>query len=122
MLREQVRRHGGDDAEVKIVAAPAKVSRLKWFFSDVDEAREQAEEVATQAEEAVEPEASVEAVEVGDPDPVQAIQDALATFPADEIVIATSPESDASWLERDAADKVRERFGLPVRHLTIDRG
>jgi len=54
---------------------------------------------------------------VGDADPLQAIADALATFPADEIVIAIPPQ-----LPRHRADELLQaagrRFGLPVRRAT----
>ena len=82
-LREEVLRHVGDEnAEVKIVAPASDVSRLQWLANDEDEAREEAAQQADEAAEAVEPAASVE-TEVGDSDPVQAVEDALRTFPAD---------------------------------------
>lgn len=58
----------------------------------MDEARAQAEELANAAARAVESTASVEA-EVGDSDPLQAIEDALRAFPADEVIIVTAPTS-----------------------------
>ncbi len=57
-------------------------------------------------------------VQVGDSDPVQAIEDALRTFPADEVVVITHASDDASWLEADAGAAARERFGIPVTQLT----
>jgi nucleotide-binding universal stress UspA family protein len=118
-LREEVLRHVGDEnAEVKIVAPASHVSRLQWLTNDEDEAREEAAQQADQAAEAVEPAASVE-TEVGDSDPVQAVEDALRTFPADEIVIVTGSGDEAGWLERDSASAAYERFGLPVTQLTV---
>jgi hypothetical protein len=51
---------------------------------------------------------------VGDSDPLQAIEDALRTFGGDEIVVSTSAD------ERNEAmvAQIRERFVLPVTHLT----
>ena len=47
------------------------------------------------------------------PDPLLAIGDALATFPADEIVVAAGAEfSTARAL--DLVARARERFALPV--------
>ena len=117
-LRDRVQRHtGGEDAELKIVAPAADVSPLQWLASDEDAARGDAERVAEQSAAAVGGEARVEA-EVGDSDPVQAIEDALRTFPADEVVVITREGDDASWLEADAGAEARERFGIPVTHLT----
>jgi len=118
-LREEVLRHVGDEnAEVKVVAPASDVSRLEWLANDEDEAREEAAQQADEAAEAVEPAASVE-TEVGDSDPVQAVEDALRTFPADQIVIVTGSEDEAGWLEQDSASAVSERFGLPVTELSV---
>ena len=118
LLREQVQRHAGDaDAEVRIVAPVAKVSPLKWLTNEEDAARAQAEDVAGQASEAVGEEAAVVDADVGDTDPVQAIEDALRTFPADELILVTPPGEEANWLEKDAPGEAIQRFGLPVTHL-----
>ena len=125
-LREQVREHaGGGEAEVRVVAPASKISPIKWLFSDEDEARAEAEQVAAdvagKAEEAAPVHGEVEA-EVGDADPVLAIQDALATFPADEVIVITQPDSDATWIEKDSFKEALERFNVPVSHLTVDPG
>ena len=51
--------------------------------------------------------------EIGDGDPLQAIEDALRTFAPDELVISTHPEGRSHWLERDVVSGARERFALP---------
>ena len=38
----------------------------------------------------------------GDSDPVLAMQDALREFKADEVIIVTTPDDDAGWLEERA--------------------
>ena len=76
-------------------------------------------DVASEAAGSLEPEAARTEAGVGDPDPVQAIEDALRTFPADEVLVVTRPEDDASWLEQDSAEEARERFGVPVTRLTV---
>ena len=40
-------------------------------------------------------------------DPLQAIEDALRTFGADEIIISTHPEGRSHWLERGVVDAAR---------------
>ena len=54
---------------------------------------------------------------VGDSDPLQAIEDALRSFPADEVIIIILPDKSASWLEFGAGDEDQGRFALPVTHL-----
>jgi hypothetical protein len=119
-IRARVREHvGSEDAEVRIVAPAADVSPLQWLASDEDEARADAAQVAEESAQAVEPEAHVSEVEVGDTDPVQAIEDALRQFPADELIVVTRPGEDAGWLEQDTASEALERFNLPVTHLVV---
>ena len=120
LLRDQVRERTGDAAaEIRIVAPAADVSPLQWLASDEDEARGEAEQIAEDAGRAVEGEATVE-TEVGDPDPVQAIEDALRTFPADEVIVVTRAGEEASWLEKDTDAAALDRFGLPVTRLAVD--
>ncbi len=121
-LRERVLRASGEeDAELKIVAPAADVSPLQWLASDEDAAREEAGEVAERAAAGAGP-ADVVETEVGDPDPVQAIEDALRTFPADEVIVVAPPGEEANWLEKDAGAEARERFGVPVTHLAWEGG
>ena len=122
LLRDRIHEHAGEDAEVRIVAPASDLSRLQWLATDEDEAREEAAEIAEEAERAVESEAQVVETEVGDADPVQAIEDALRQFPAEEVLVVTRPGDKAGWLEEDAAAEASERFGVPVTHLVLDGG
>jgi hypothetical protein len=119
VLRESVREHVGPDAEVRVVAPASDLSPLEWLATDEDEARGEAADIAHSAERAVEPEAGRVETEVGDSDPVQAIEDALRQFPADEVIVVTRPGDDAGWLEKDSAEEASERFGVPVTHLVV---
>lgn len=120
-LRERVRDHAqGEDVELRIVATASDLSPLDWLATDEDEARREAAERAAEVEKAVEPEAEGVETEVGDADPVQAIEDALRTFPADELLLVTRPDDDAGWLEEGSAAEALGRFSLPVTHLVVD--
>jgi hypothetical protein len=116
-LREEVRRHaGGESAEVHIVAPIQDTSLLQRLTGDVDKARAEAEEIAHEAEEAVEGIADVE-IEVGDANALLAIGDALATFPADELIVVG--DTDSEWLEREDTQEGLKRLGLPVTRLVV---
>jgi hypothetical protein len=66
-------------------------------------------------------EAGIEASgEVGDGDPLQAMEDALRTFGADEIIISTHPEGRSHWLERGVVSGAKERFAVPITHVVVD--
>jgi hypothetical protein len=119
LLRDRLREHAGPDAEVRVVAPASDLSPLEWLASDEDEARGEAAEIARSAEKAAQPEARRVEAAVGDSDPVQAIEDALRQFPADEVLVVTRPGDEASWLEQDAAADASERFGVPVTHLVV---
>jgi len=101
-----------------LVVAPATgISRLDWLTNAEDDARADAAERAdTLAEDA--PTDNVES-KVGDSDPIQAIEDALVTFPADELIIVTLSNEDAGWLEKGSAETALDRFSLPVTHLVV---
>lgn len=52
---------------------------------------------------------------LGDPDPVQAIGDALHEFEAEEILLVTAPREPSRWLRPSVVDRVRRTFAQPVR-------
>jgi nucleotide-binding universal stress UspA family protein len=103
-----------------LVVAPALNSPLRYWVSDEDGARAGAEK-RVQATVARLKAAGLDVRgEVGDPEPLQAIEDALRTFGADEIVISTHPEGRSNWLEQGLIEKARERFAVPITHVVVD--
>ena len=92
------------------VVTPIQMGALAWLASDEDDARAEASVRAFEAERLLGDEADVEG-EAGDADPVQAVEDALRTFPADEILIVGGRSEDG-----DLEDSLR-RFELPVSRL-----
>jgi hypothetical protein len=114
-LRDHVR-----DADVRVVAPAADLSRLDWLANDEDDARGEAADRAERlGSEAASDAESVEA-EVGDTDPVQAIEDALREFPADELLLVTRRDEDAGWLEEGTAEEALARFDLPIERVVVD--
>ncbi len=93
------------------VVAPTRVGPLEWLATDEDDARREAGMWALVAERTLDDQAEVEG-EAGDVDPVLAVEDALRTFPADEILIAGGASENGS-LEASL-----RRFGLPVTRLS----
>jgi hypothetical protein len=82
----------GDGAEVNVhvVAPAAHVGKFQWLTGADDDARAEAAELADRTADAVEAEVEVE---VGEHDTLLAVQDALAIFPADEILVAGNPDA-----------------------------
>lgn len=103
-----------------LVVAPAQPSPLQHLASDDDPARQEARE-RVDASLAKLRKAGLSAQgHVGDPDPVQAIEDALRTFGPDEIIISTHPEGRSHWLERSVVEHARDRFAVPITHVVVD--
>ena len=102
------------------VVAPALNARLRHWVSDIDGALANAQQRLANVVETFRHSGLQVTAEVGDSDPLMAIDDALAQFPADEIVLATRVPGEANWLERGLAARARERFSLPVVQLAGD--
>lgn len=109
-----------DGASVRVVSPAACISRVQWLTNEEDAARETAARVASDMARAAETGTGAEIdVEVGDADPIRAAEDALAMFPADELVVLVRSRDRASWLERSAMRDGFERFGVPVRYVVV---
>jgi GABA permease len=103
-----------------MVVSPALNSRLKTWTSDEDPARAEARD-RLDATLARLSSVGIEARgEIGDVDPLVAIEDAVRLFHPDEIVLSTHPEGRSNWLERGIVGAVRERFDVPVTHVVVD--
>jgi hypothetical protein len=118
---EVARRALASPADV-VVVAPALNSRLRHLVSDVDGAVMKARERAGLAVDALHERGVDARGTVGDSNPVMAIEDALADFPATEIVIATHPRTKSHWLERGLMAKAAARFDVPITELVTEPG
>jgi hypothetical protein len=119
-LHQLIVEQAGDMPTEVLVVAPALNSRLRHWLSDVDSAREAAEERLTRSIERLEFDGIPAYGWVGDADPLEAIADALAVFEADQLIISTHPEARSNWLARDVVRRAQDRFGLPTAHVTAE--
>jgi hypothetical protein len=120
LLDEITRRTAGRQAEVLVVAPALVRSRIKHGLGDVDEAVEQARDRLERSLEAIRRLGVSVRGEVGDSDPNLAIRDALAFFPADEVIISTHPRERSTWLERDVVERARSEIEQPITHVVVD--
>lgn len=114
----QLRRHVGNEDVVRVVVPVVRQGVLDWLAND-QRAFARAEELA--AEIADELPTDPVAATAGESDVALAIRDALATYPADEIVVAVADGSERS-LEGvvDASPTGRPRFdGIPLRWVVV---
>ena len=107
-------------AEVLVVSPATNQSKLAFWVSDPDEAIEEAEAAQEETVERLEEEGVDAAGDTGEAEPALAIQDALATFPADRIVIF-SHAGKKDYREEEGLADAEERFGVPVTHAEISR-
>jgi nucleotide-binding universal stress UspA family protein len=120
-----LREAAGDDAsdaEVMVVSPALTHSPLRFWVSDADEAIEHARETADETVERLDEEGIDAAGDTGESDPLQALDDALATYEADRIVLFTHPGGERDYLEDGFAEEAEERFGLPVTQREVTRG
>ena len=105
-----------EGAEVLVISPATNQSKVAFWVSDSDEAIAEAEAAQEETVERLEEEGIDAAGDTGESEPDVAIQDALATFPADRILVLTHPDPD--YREDNA---LQERFGIPVTHAQIER-
>src|SRR5262245_38603528 len=103
-----------------LLVCPALNSRVRTWTSDEDGARAAAQErLDASLARLVESGVTVRG-EIGDGDPLQALEDALREFPADEIVVSTHPPGRSHWLEQGVVEQARLRYDVPVTHVVVD--
>jgi len=105
-----------------LVVCPARASRVDRWTSAVDGARGQAQRLLGESLARLR-DAGIEAQgEVGDEDPLRAIEDALRAFGADAILVVTPPEGAEGSTARAVVASARARFALPITRVVVDAG
>lgn len=120
-LKSAVGEDVAENAEV-LVVAPALDKSWRFWLSDPDEAIGRAEAVQEETVDRLDDVGIDAAGDTGESDPLLALQDALATYEADEIVLFTHPHGEKNWLEEGIVEQAEERFSQPVRHILVDEG
>jgi hypothetical protein len=106
------------DDKIKVVVPVTGQGILDWLAMD-EKAFTHAEEVAQQTADEL-PAETVEAV-AGEANVGLAVRDALATFPAEEIVVAVRPDAKEGLVESIATEHAPKHSvdGVPVRFLVV---
>jgi hypothetical protein len=110
-----------EGAEVLVISPATNRSKVAFWVSDTDEAIAEAGAAQEETVERLEEEGIDAAGDTGESEPALAIQDALATFAADRILILSHPESDRDYREDEGLEDAETRFGVPVTHAVIGR-
>ena len=111
-VREALPGEDLEGAEVLVVSPAVNDSAVAFWVSDSDEAIADAESAGQASAAALREEGARTRVTTGDSEPLLALQDALATFPADRIVLFVADD------EHDLKAAAEERFALPVTDVS----
>ena len=104
--------------ELRVVVLAVHQSRLQWLTNADDDARERADEAASSIAEALPSQQTGSSA--GDSDSLLAVEDALREFDADEVVVVTRPDEEATWLEEGSSEVIARRLGgLKVTRLVV---
>ena len=102
------------------VVCPALNSRLKTWTSDEDPARAAAHMRLHATIERLSSVGIEAQGDIGDVDPLVAVEDAVRLFRPNELVVSTHPAGRSNWLERGVVSALRERYEMPVTHVVVD--
>ena len=119
-LQAEISERAGDRRARVLVVCPALNSPLRHWANDEDQAREDAQHRLEESVRSMRATGLEVEGEVGDGDPIQAIEDAVRTFQPDELIISTHPPGRSHWLERGVVERARSRFEIPLVHVVVD--
>ncbi|MEY2517520.1 MAG: hypothetical protein QOJ89_4878 [bacterium] len=119
-LEEMMKRRGDRGCELRVVA-PIVVSRIHYIASDVDRELREAGQRLAAALAWAHAEGLQASGKVGDPmTSLDAIEDELRGFAADEVLISTYPPGKSNWLETGIVKRLRDELDIPVTHVVVD--
>jgi hypothetical protein len=120
VLGAAVRRIAAGRVPEVLVVAPVLATRLHFLTDSEESERADARVRLTEAVAALGQLGLEVRGLVGMDDPLQAIGDALAGFPANEILLATSTQTRGAWLEQGLERRARDAFGVHVSRVDVD--
>ena len=106
-----------DRSQVLVVSPAVNESPVAFWVSDSDEAIADAESSAEQTAAALRERGAQARAKTGDSEPIVALQDALATYQADQVLVFVRAEDGARYREDDVLGEAQRRFGVPVTEI-----
>jgi hypothetical protein len=120
---DEIRRAGdGAGAEVRVVVPAVEATAFRHTLGDVDQPKEEARQRLKAALESLSRHGVEASGGIGDPDPVQAAQDALLEAPADEVMIFERESAQARWFEEGLFERAQESLEPPLRMVVVHTG
>jgi hypothetical protein len=110
----------GDDGAEVLVLAPAHIRFLDRWASDLDSARQGAQKTLVATVAALAKAGVAAEARVGDEDVVQAVEDALQSFPATDVILVSSgTDGDGEGENAAAAAELEPRLEAGFRHVVL---
>ena len=109
-----------DGADVLVVSPALNESALAFWVSDSDEAIADAESAAEKTARALDARAAHVTTTVGESEPLRALEDAMATFAADRILVFVRPDDQQRYKEDDVVGQAGSRYGVPVDERVVE--
>jgi hypothetical protein len=117
-LRDEILRRLDGAVTVHLVV-PVRVSPLHFLTDDESKERRQAEESVSISVGLLQRRRVSTTGSVGSDKPLESMTDALGSFPATRVLLATPPEEESYWLERGLPAKARALTRVPVTHVVV---
>jgi hypothetical protein len=106
-----------EGAEVLVVSPAVNESPVAFWVSDSDKAIAEAQSAAEQTADALREGGAQARAKTGESETLLALQDALATFPADRVLVFAREDEGARYREDDVLGEAQRRFGVPVTEV-----
>ena len=101
------------------LVVPVRVSHLHFMADDESAEQREAERSLRLSLELLQQRGVPATGAVGSDKPLESMTDALASFAATRVLLATPPEDESYWLERDLLAKARPLTGVPVAQVVV---
>lgn len=101
------------------LVVPVRVSHLHFLTDDESKEGQKAEQSMSISVGLLQKRGVSTTGWVGSDKPLESMTDALGFFPATEVLLATPPEEESYWLERDLLEKASALTAVPVRQVVV---
>jgi hypothetical protein len=112
-------RDQGNEVDLRVIVPAVEANAFRHTLGDIDEPRREAEARLGRVLEELRANGIEATGEVGDPDPIQAAQDALLKAPANEVVIFEHEHTQARWFEEGLLEKAEAGLEPPLRVVAL---
>jgi hypothetical protein len=101
------------------VVVPVRVSHLHFVTDDETQERREADRSMRRIVELLEQQDLPATGSVGSDKPLESMTDALGSFPATQVLLATPPAKETYWLERGLLAKARRLSSVPSTQVIV---